>query len=90
MTVARISFSAGAATLEHRHDNEQFSLVLSGEMEFVVEGEKTIVRDGELIHLPSNSFHGARAISESVVLDMFAPPRADWGPPPTKDELMNG
>lgn len=81
MTVARIAFSEGAAVAEHRHVNEQFSLVLEGEMEFVVEGEKTIVRAGEIIHLPASSFHGARAISASVILDVFSPPRADWGPP---------
>ncbi len=84
MTVARISFTNGAATLAHSHDNEQISLVISGEMEFMVEGETTIVRAGELIHLPSNSWHGAKANAESVLLDMFSPPRADWGPPPTQ------
>jgi quercetin dioxygenase-like cupin family protein len=82
MTVARVSFSAGAVTEPHRHANEQFSLVLSGTMEFLVEGDPVVVRAGEVIHLPANALHGARALEPAVIMDVFAPPRADWGPPP--------
>ena len=83
MTIARISFSDGASTVPHKHLNEQFSMVLQGEMEFTIDGQTETVREGQIIFLPSNSFHGARANTASVVLDMFAPPRADWGPPKT-------
>lgn len=83
LTVAQITFAAGSALPGHRHTNEQFTLVLSGTMEFFREDNTTIlVNAGEMMHLPSNEWHGARSITDAVVLDMFAPPRADWGPPP--------
>lgn len=84
MTVAQVTFTAGAVTDPHRHVNEQFSLVLAGEMEFTVEGETVRVREGEVLHLPSNCFHGAKAITASTILDVFSPPRADWGNPPAQ------
>ena len=81
MTVGRVAFTAGSATPPHRHDNEQFSVVLSGVMEFTVEGTPVVVRAGEVLYLPGGEFHGARALEDSVVMDVFAPPRADWGAP---------
>ena len=77
-TLARIAFTAGAVLPAHRHSNEQFSTVLSGKLEFLVEEEKTVVLAGESIHLPSESWHGAVALEDSVVLDVFVPPRAEW------------
>ncbi len=77
-TLARIAFTAGASLPAHRHHNEQFSTVLSGRMEFLVGEETTVVETGESIHLPSEMWHGAVALEDSVVLDVFAPPRADW------------
>ena len=81
MTVARVVFTAGSAVAEHSHENEQFAVVLSGEMEFMVEDEPVVVRAGEVIHLAANERHGARARTDAVILDVFAPPRADWGAP---------
>jgi quercetin dioxygenase-like cupin family protein len=82
MTVARITFTAGASLPAHRHVNEQFTLVLEGAMEFTVEGQTLVVRAGECIHLASEEFHGARALEDSVLVDVFSPPRDDWGAPP--------
>ncbi len=82
MTVARVAFSEGAVMAPHKHDNEQFSIVLSGVMEFTIEGVPVRAETGEVVHLASNETHGARSLSgPAVVLDVFAPPRADWGAP---------
>jgi len=83
LTVAQITFAAGSVLPAHRHANEQFTVVLSGTLEFVGEGdETTLVHAGEAMHLPANVWHGARAITDAVVIDIFSPPRADWGTPP--------
>ena len=82
MTVGRVAFTRGSSVPVHRHENEQFSLVLSGALEFIVEGRPVVVRPGEILHLPANEQHGARALEDTVVLDVFSPPRQDWGAPP--------
>ena len=78
MTIAQVTFAADSEVAIHSHDNEQFTFVLSGTMEFTIAGEKVIVNTGEVVHLPPNIPHGARSIGEAAVLDIFAPIRADW------------
>jgi quercetin dioxygenase-like cupin family protein len=43
----------------HRHESEQITLVLEGELFFKVDGGEIRVRPGEVIALPSNVEHGA-------------------------------
>ena len=82
MTIALVTFDPHSATEAHRHENEQFAFVLSGRLEFQVEGVPVVVQGGEVLHLASNEWHGARSLGEpAVVLDVFSPPRADWEPP---------
>lgn len=78
LTVAQITFAKDSEVAVHTHENEQFTFVLSGTMEFTIAGEKVIVNTGEAVHIPSNVPHGARSIGEAVVMDTFAPIRADW------------
>jgi quercetin dioxygenase-like cupin family protein len=78
MTVARVAFDEGSEMAEHWHANEQFTVLLSGQMEFTVAGEKVAVSAGEVLFLPSNVPHSARSLTDAVLLDVFSPPRADW------------
>lgn len=83
ITVARITFIAGSSLPAHRHTNEQFTIVLEGALEFVDEsGNTTLVSAGEMMHLPGNVWHGAKAVSDTTVIDIFSPVREDWGIPP--------
>jgi quercetin dioxygenase-like cupin family protein len=43
----------------HRHENEQITLVLEGELFFKVDGREIKVGPGEVIALPANVEHGA-------------------------------
>jgi quercetin dioxygenase-like cupin family protein len=36
------------------------------------------VRKGEVLHIPSNVPHRAVALEDTLDLDIFSPPRADW------------
>ena len=82
MTIALVTFEPHSATEAHRHENEQFAFVLSGRLEFQVEGVPVVVQGGEVMHLASNEWHGARSLEEpAVVLDVFSPPRDDWKTP---------
>ncbi len=87
MTVARVTFAAGSVLPVHRHPNEQFSVLLEGALEFVIGGRTVVAHAGDVVHLASNETHGARALEDSVVLDVFAPPRDDWGAPDAPDRV---
>ncbi len=78
MTMAQIHFDKGAAVPSHHHENEQFSLVVSGAVRFELEGKEVVPKPGEIIHIPSNVPHRVVALEESIVMDIFSPIRQDW------------
>jgi len=52
------------------------SIVLEGEFEFEVGGEKKLISSGEAVLIPPNVPHGARTYDSSCLeLDIFNPPR---------------
>jgi quercetin dioxygenase-like cupin family protein len=78
MTIARIQLEAGAVVPEHSHEHEQVVNVLEGRMRFRIDGEELTVGPGESLLIESNASHDATALENSIVLDVFAPPRDDW------------
>jgi quercetin dioxygenase-like cupin family protein len=36
------------------------------------------VRAGEVLHIPSNVWHKAEALEDTLDVDIFSPPREDW------------
>ncbi len=81
--LARIVLLAGCEVPRHEHANEQISYILSGALEMTAynpDGSTSVnvVRAGEVLVLPPNVPHSARAIEDTVNLDLFAPPRQDW------------
>jgi quercetin dioxygenase-like cupin family protein len=43
-----------------------------------VDGEEIIVKEGEVLHIPSGTPHQAEALEDTFELDVFSPIRADW------------
>lgn len=80
LMVAHIELAEGAEVPEHSHKNEQISYVLKGTLRFRIgaNGEQKVVSAGELIILPANVKHQVLALSKSISLDIFNPPRQDW------------
>ena len=78
MTVARIVLQAGAAVPRHEHVHEQVANVLEGSLRFVVGDEERVVAAGESVFIPSGVPHTVEALTDAVVLDLFAPVRDDW------------
>lgn len=79
--ISHITLHKGCDVPVHSHENEQFTSVLSGRLEFTLgdERRRVTVRAGEVLHLPSNLPHGAYAPEETTALDIFAPPSAMTG-----------
>jgi quercetin dioxygenase-like cupin family protein len=76
--LVEITLAKGAAVGEHSHPHEQVSHILSGALEFTVNGEKQVVSSGEVLVLPSHVPHAAVALEDTVALDVFSPPREDF------------
>jgi len=76
--LAQTYLKRGALVPMHTHESEQMTYVLQGALRFLVEGEEIIVREGEVLHIPSGTPHQAEALEDTFELDVFSPIRADW------------
>jgi quercetin dioxygenase-like cupin family protein len=76
--LARIVLKKGCIVPQHSHPNEQIGYILSGALEFNLNGVTQVVRAGEVLVIPANLPHSATALEDTVNLDLFAPPRQDW------------
>ena len=76
--LAQIYLKRGALVPMHSHDSEQMTYVLQGSLRFLVAGEEIIVREGEVLHIPSGVPHQAEALDDTFELDVFSPIRTDW------------
>ncbi len=76
--LARLILRAGCVVPTHSHENEQITYILEGALKFTLEGKEHVVSAGEILVIPANVPHGAEALEDTVDLDIFCPPRADW------------
>lgn len=78
MMSVEVTLDKGAVVPEHSHPHEQISHVIAGKLEFVVGGHKKVVAPGEAVLIPSNVRHVVTTLEDSVVVDVFSPPREDF------------
>lgn len=81
MMLAQVFLDEGAIVPKHSHENEQITYILSGALRFWIgddESEVIDVRAGEVLHIPSHVPHKALALEDTLDVDVFSPPRADW------------
>lgn len=76
--LARVLLKKGCIVPEHSHHNEQVTYILDGALKFWIGGQEIVVRSGEVLTIPPNLPHKAEALEDTVDLDVFNPPRADW------------
>jgi quercetin dioxygenase-like cupin family protein len=76
--LARVLLKKGCIVPEHSHHNEQFTYILDGALKFWIDGKEIVVRAGEVLTIPPHMPHKAEALEDTVDLDVFNPPRADW------------
>jgi unsaturated pyranuronate lyase len=76
--LARVLLKKGCIVPEHSHHNEQLTYVLDGALKFWIDGQELVVHAGEVLCIPAHMPHKAEALEDTVDLDVFNPPRADW------------
>src|SRR6267378_3410807 len=76
--LARVLLKKGCIVPEHSHHNEQVTYILDGALKFWIDGKEIVVNAGEVLTIPPHMLHKAEALVDTVDLDVFTPPRADW------------
>jgi quercetin dioxygenase-like cupin family protein len=81
LMLAHVYLDKGCIVPRHSHENEQITYILEGALRFEIGedgAEEIVVRAGEVLHIPSNVPHMAEALEDTLDVDVFSPPRADW------------
>jgi quercetin dioxygenase-like cupin family protein len=79
VTLAVVELDPGAVVPEHRHPSEQHGMVITGQMDFRIGDERRVLGPGGTWRIRSEVPHEAHAGPQgAVVIDVFAPIRADW------------
>ncbi|MGB9232788.1 MAG: cupin domain-containing protein [Terriglobales bacterium] len=76
--LARVLLKKGCIVPEHSHPNEQVTFILEGALKFWIDDREIVVHAGDVLTIPPNMPHKAEAVEDTVDLDVFYPPRADW------------
>jgi quercetin dioxygenase-like cupin family protein len=76
--LARVLLKKGCVVPLHSHHNEQVTYILGGALKFWIDGKEIVVHAGEVLTIPRDMPHKAEALEDTVDLDVFNPPRADW------------
>jgi quercetin dioxygenase-like cupin family protein len=81
MMLAQVFLKKGCIVARHQHHNEQLTYILEGCLRFWIGEDESHVQDvraGEVLHIPSNVWHKAEALEDTLDVDVFSTPREDW------------
>jgi quercetin dioxygenase-like cupin family protein len=79
--LTHVYLKKGAIVPQHSHENEQITYILEGGLRFWIGEDESEVIDlqaGDVLHIPSHVKHKAEALSDTIDVDIFSPPRQDW------------
>lgn len=62
----------------HSHMNDQVGYIVSGQLEATIGDQTRILNPGDSYAIPSGIVHSARAIKDTITIDVFSPPRNDY------------
>ena len=74
-----VTLAPDAVVPTHSHPHEQMGMMVSGTMEFTIEGETRVFTGNEMYFVPGGVPHAVKAGPRgAVALDAFSPPREEY------------
>lgn len=81
LMMVRVTFMKGSCGSPHGHPHRQVTYVERGRFEATVGGSTTTVVAGDCFFVPPHVVHGAVALEDGVLIDVFAPARLEFVEP---------
>jgi len=79
LMLVQFTFEANATSWLHSHPHEQVGYVVSGEIDFNMEGHAPVrLKAGGSYYVPPNAKHNIVAYAPTVLIDVFTPIREDF------------
>lgn len=69
---------AGSVLPVHQHPQDQITHVIRGRLVMIAADVRHELAAGDSFYIPGNTPHGVETLEETLALDTFSPPRADY------------
>ena len=76
--MVKVKFEKGSVGSAHQHFHTQATYCACGQFEFMIDGEKSFVREGDGVYIKPNLIHGALCLEAGILIDVFSPVREDF------------
>ena len=76
--LVRWEFRKGAVAARHSHPHEQIVMMVAGSLRLTVGDAHKVMMPGDIVVIPPDVLHEAMALEDTIVLDIFSPPREDF------------
>jgi quercetin dioxygenase-like cupin family protein len=76
--LVRWEFRKGAVAARHSHPHEQIVMMIAGRLRLTVGDVDKVMMPGDIVVIPPDVLHEAMALEDTIVLDIFSPPREDF------------
>lgn len=78
LMMVRVEFEKGGVGTLHQHYHIQMTNIEKGVFEVEINGEKKVLKAGDVFYVPSNLIHGVVCLEEGTLIDVFNPMREDF------------
>lgn len=78
MMLSRIFVNKGVSFPAHGVASEQMTIFVKGSAVYESDNQALEASEGDIIHIPPGIEHADQVTEDTIVLDIFAPPRSDW------------
>jgi len=78
--MAEFRLAKGSIVPQHSHPHEQAGYLVSGQVKFSAGSEETICNPGDSWCIRGYEEHGAEALQDSVLVEIFSPVREEYLP----------
>lgn len=82
MTFGYIEIKAGTKMAVHQHVHEQITYIIEGQLDMMIGGKPCSLTAGMYYVILSDTPHGAFAVTDCKLIDVFNPVREDYAPKP--------
>ena len=76
--VCEITLPKGSVVRAHSHPHEQCGYLVSGKLEFTVDGATQVIEKGGGWAVPGGAEHSVIALEDTIAIDVFSPVREEY------------
>jgi quercetin dioxygenase-like cupin family protein len=76
--VVEVTLPKGLVVPPHSHVHEQCGYLVSGRLEFTIDGRAEVIEPGGGWFVPSNAVHSVVALEDAIAIDVFSPVREEY------------